>query len=79
VYKLEVPRLLVLLKEAIVAQGGFEAEGLFRLGGEELKMQKVKKDLNRGQFDEHDCDVFGMAALIKAPPATDSGDSFSCR
>ena len=42
-------------------------QGLFRLGGEELKMLKMKHDLNKRQWvDEND--VFGMAALIKAGP-----------
>lgn len=63
-YGFRVPVLLVQLRKAIVEHGGLEMEGLFRLAGEELKMQKMKADLNRKQFAPND-DVFGMASLIK--------------
>lgn len=63
-YGFKVPVLLVQLRKAIVEHGGLEMEGLFRLAGEELKMQKMKADLNRKQFTPND-DVFGMASLIK--------------
>lgn len=59
-----MPSILVLLRNEIVNRGGYQMEGIFRLGGEELKMLKMKSDLNKRQWTPSD-DVFGMAALIK--------------
>ena len=59
----KVPAHLVKLKNVIYEQNGIEATGVFRLAGDELEMQIVKKSLNVGAFNK--CDFNSAATLIK--------------
>lgn len=67
-YAVEVPAVLATLRAELMHHNGLDQQGVFRLGGEERKMVKMQKELNRGAFVPHSTleeDVFGVAALIK--------------
>eukprot|EP01103_Thecamoeba_quadrilineata_P005657 TRINITY_DN15426_c0_g1_i1.p1 TRINITY_DN15426_c0_g1~~TRINITY_DN15426_c0_g1_i1.p1 ORF type:complete len:355 (+),score=46.48 TRINITY_DN15426_c0_g1_i1:64-1065(+) len=59
-----VPRILAMMKEALITNGGLESEGIFRLAGEALDIKQVKVEMNANQFTGN-YDVNTLASLIK--------------
>ncbi|KAL6074789.1 MAGE family member A10, variant 2 [Balamuthia mandrillaris] len=61
-----VPLVLAQLRHALYANEGISEEGIFRLAGDELLMNKLKKQLNNGSFMPDLCtDANTAATLIK--------------
>ena len=48
---LQVPKLLVLLRQAMLGNDGLRVEGIFRLGGSESIMKSVSTAISRNLFD----------------------------
>ncbi|GAB4859793.1 Rho GTPase-activating protein 1 [Ancistrocladus abbreviatus] len=60
-----VPTILLLMQRRLYAQGGLQAEGIFRINAENSQEEFVRDQLNRGIVPE-DIDVHCLAGLIKA-------------
>ncbi|KAI4386124.1 hypothetical protein MLD38_004084 [Melastoma candidum] len=60
-----VPTILLLMQRRLYAQGGLEAEGIFRINGENGQEEYVRDQLSRGVLPEG-IDVHSLAGLIKA-------------
>ncbi|KAI4382240.1 hypothetical protein MLD38_008228 [Melastoma candidum] len=60
-----VPTILLLMQRRLYAQGGLEAEGIFRINGENDQEEYVRDQLSRGVLPEG-IDVHSLAGLIKA-------------
>ncbi|CAI9105651.1 OLC1v1004629C1 [Oldenlandia corymbosa var. corymbosa] len=60
-----VPTILILMQRRLYAQGGLQAEGIFRINAENSQEEYVRNQLNRGNVPE-DIDVHCLAGLIKA-------------
>lgn len=63
---IEVPEILVILKELVLVNQGEQVEGLFRRAGSEIEMKKLKKAIEEGPWSElKSKDVHSVATLIK--------------
>nr|XP_043624150.1 rho GTPase-activating protein 5-like [Erigeron canadensis] len=60
-----VPTILLMMQNRLYSEGGLQAEGIFRINGENGQEEDVRKQLNRG-FVPHGVDVHCLAGLIKA-------------
>ncbi|KAJ1394520.1 Rho GTPase-activating protein domain [Sesbania bispinosa] len=60
-----VPTILLLMQRHLYAQGGLQAEGIFRINAENSQEEFVREQLNRGVVPEG-IDVHCLAGLIKA-------------
>lgn len=60
-----VPTILLLMQRRLYAQGGLQAEGIFRINAENSQEEFVRDELNRGAIPEN-IDVHCLAGLIKA-------------
>uniref|UniRef100_A0A7N0U7N7 Rho GTPase activating protein n=1 Tax=Kalanchoe fedtschenkoi TaxID=63787 RepID=A0A7N0U7N7_KALFE len=60
-----VPTILLLMQRHLYAQGGLQAEGIFRINGENSQEEYVRDQLNRGVVPEG-TDIHCLAGLIKA-------------
>ncbi|KAL7606423.1 hypothetical protein Lser_V15G15679 [Lactuca serriola] len=60
-----VPTILLMMQNRLYSAGGLQAEGIFRINGENGQEEDVRKQLNRG-FVPHGVDVHCLAGLIKA-------------
>ncbi|XP_059659628.1 rho GTPase-activating protein 5-like [Cornus florida] len=60
-----VPTILLLMQGHLYAQGGLQAEGIFRINAENSQEEYVRDQLNRGVVPEG-VDVHCLAGLIKA-------------
>lgn len=60
-----VPTILLLMQRHLYAQGGLQAEGIFRINAENSQEEHVRDQLNRGMVPEG-IDVHCLAGLIKA-------------
>ncbi|KAJ9563519.1 hypothetical protein OSB04_008679 [Centaurea solstitialis] len=60
-----VPTILLMMQNRLYSGGGLQAEGIFRITGENGEEEIVRKQLNRG-FVPHGVDVHCLAGLIKA-------------
>ncbi|KAK6936236.1 Rho GTPase-activating protein domain [Dillenia turbinata] len=60
-----IPTILLLMQRRLYAQGGLQAEGIFRINAENSQEEYVREQLNRGVVPEG-IDVHCLAGLIKA-------------
>ncbi|XWS59476.1 hypothetical protein CRYUN_Cryun08bG0125400 [Craigia yunnanensis] len=60
-----VPTILLLMQRHLYAQGGLQAEGIFRINAENSQEEYVREQLNRGIIPDG-IDVHCFAGLIKA-------------
>ncbi|XP_047162872.1 rho GTPase-activating protein 5-like [Vigna umbellata] len=60
-----VPTILLLMQRHLYAQGGLQAEGIFRINAENGQEEFVREELNRGVVPDG-IDVHCLAGLIKA-------------
>lgn len=60
-----VPTILLLMQSHLYAQGGLQAEGIFRISADESQEEYVRNQLNCGVVPEG-VDVHCLAGLIKA-------------
>ncbi|XP_027346690.1 rho GTPase-activating protein 5 isoform X2 [Abrus precatorius] len=60
-----VPTILLLMQRNLYAQGGLQAEGIFRINADNSQEEYVRDQLNRGLVPEG-VDVHCLAGLIKA-------------
>ncbi|KAL9332104.1 hypothetical protein ACSQ67_001714 [Phaseolus vulgaris] len=60
-----VPTILLLMQRHLYAQGGLQAEGIFRINAENGQEEFVREQLNRGVVPDG-IDVHCLAGLIKA-------------
>ncbi|XP_076926716.1 rho GTPase-activating protein 5-like [Bidens hawaiensis] len=60
-----VPTILLTMQKRLYAEGGLEAEGIFRINGENGQEEYIRKQLNKG-FVPHGVDIHCLAGLIKA-------------
>ncbi|GKU93812.1 hypothetical protein SLEP1_g7377 [Rubroshorea leprosula] len=60
-----VPTILLLMQRRLYAQGGLQAEGIFRINAENSQEEYVRDQLNSGVVPEG-IDVHCLAGLIKA-------------
>ncbi|GAB2285556.1 Rho GTPase-activating protein 1 [Dionaea muscipula] len=60
-----VPTILILMQRRLYAQGGLQAEGIFRINAENSQEEFVRDELNRGMIPEN-IDVHCLGGLIKA-------------
>ncbi|XP_020236911.1 rho GTPase-activating protein 5 [Cajanus cajan] len=60
-----VPTILLLMQRQLYAQGGLQAEGIFRINAENGQEEFVREQLNRGIVPDG-IDVHCLAGLIKA-------------
>lgn len=60
----QVPKVLAVLKQKILQGGGLTTEGIFRLGGEQTEIKRIKEALNKKvEFQTNDVNAF--ASLVK--------------
>ncbi|GAV57194.1 RhoGAP domain-containing protein/PBD domain-containing protein [Cephalotus follicularis] len=60
-----VPTILLLMQRHLYAEGGLQAEGIFRINAENSQEEYVRDKLNRGEVP-NGIDVHCLAGLIKA-------------
>ncbi|KAK6942596.1 CRIB domain [Dillenia turbinata] len=60
-----VPTILLLLQRRLYAQGGLEAEGIFRITADNSQEEFIRDQLNRGVIPD-EVDVHCLAGLTKA-------------
>ncbi|KAI7734068.1 hypothetical protein M8C21_014616, partial [Ambrosia artemisiifolia] len=60
-----VPTILLMMQRRLYAQGGLQAEGIFRVNGDNGQEEQIREQLNRGEVPEN-IDVHSLAGLIKA-------------
>ncbi|KAM2507743.1 hypothetical protein PS1_030110 [Malus domestica] len=60
-----VPKILLLMQGRLYAEGGLQAEGIFRINAENSQEEHVRDQLNRGDVPEG-IDIHCLAGLIKA-------------
>ncbi|CAN0879487.1 Putative pentatricopeptide repeat-containing protein At5g37570 [Linum grandiflorum] len=60
-----VPTILLMMQMHLYTRGGLEAEGIFRINGENSQEEYVRDHLNRGVVPEG-VDIHCLAGLIKA-------------
>ncbi|PON75475.1 Rho GTPase-activating protein [Parasponia andersonii] len=60
-----VPTILLMMQKRLYSGGGLQAEGIFRISGENSQEEKVRDALNKGLVP-HEIDVYCLADLIKA-------------
>ncbi|KAM1872999.1 hypothetical protein ACFX13_006889 [Malus domestica] len=60
-----VPTILLLMQGRLYAEGGLQAEGIFRINAENSQEEHVRDQLNRGDVPEG-IDIHCLAGLIKA-------------
>ena len=71
-YEERIPSVLEMMKRELLANGGREVEGIFRLAPDKDDCAFVKKQINEGEFNGG-CDVNVLANLIKVhltPPSS---------
>ncbi|KAM1695787.1 hypothetical protein ACFXTN_027390 [Malus domestica] len=59
-----VPTILLLMQGRLYAEGGLQAEGIFRINAENSQEEHVRDQLNRGDVPEG-IDIHCLAGLIK--------------
>ncbi|KAJ0722936.1 putative Rho GTPase activation protein [Helianthus annuus] len=59
-----VPTILLMMQRRLYAQGGLQAEGIFRVNGDNGQEEQIREQLNRGEVPEN-IDVHSLAGLIK--------------
>ncbi|RHN56162.1 putative Rho GTPase activation protein [Medicago truncatula] len=59
-----VPTILLLMQEHLYAQGGLQAEGIFRINADNRQEEYHRDELNKGVVPE-DIDVHCLTGLIK--------------
>lgn len=60
-----MPKVLVQMAEYLVANGGLEREGVFRLAPDKSRERQVRAELDHGTFKSCPDDVNLIAHLIK--------------
>ncbi|KAD6119857.1 hypothetical protein E3N88_11128 [Mikania micrantha] len=60
-----VPTILLMMQRRLYAQGGLQAEGIFRVNGDNGQEEQIREQLNGGEVPEN-IDVHSLAGLIKA-------------
>ncbi|CAL0304013.1 unnamed protein product [Lupinus luteus] len=60
-----VPTILLLMQRRLYAQGGLQAEGIFRINADNTHDEYIREQLNRGLVPNN-IDVHSLAGLIKA-------------
>ncbi|KAK1425285.1 hypothetical protein QVD17_20635 [Tagetes erecta] len=60
-----VPTILLTMQKRLYSGGGLQAEGIFRINGENGQEEYIRKQLNKGCVP-HAVDVHCLASLIKA-------------
>jgi len=60
-----VPSILVNMKKCIIAKGGINTEGIFRLAGEQTEIKRIKEAMNKKSFDFVTNDINAIASLLK--------------
>ncbi|XP_076957464.1 rho GTPase-activating protein 5-like [Bidens hawaiensis] len=60
-----VPTILLMMQKRLYAEGGLQAEGIFRINAENSQEEDVRKQLTKG-FVPQGIDVHCLAGLIKA-------------
>jgi len=60
-----VPSVLVNMKKCIIAKGGVNTEGIFRLAGEQTEIKRIKEAMNKKSFDYVTNDINAIASLLK--------------
>ncbi|KAL8227846.1 hypothetical protein R6Q57_015430 [Mikania cordata] len=60
-----VPTILLTMQKRLYSGGGLQAEGIFRINGENGQEEYIRKQLNKG-FIPHGVDIHCLAGLIKA-------------
>ncbi|XP_071710912.1 rho GTPase-activating protein 5-like [Rutidosis leptorrhynchoides] len=60
-----VPVILILMQERLYIQGGLQAEGIFRINGDNNQEEHLRNELNHGVVPDG-TDVHSLAGLIKA-------------
>ncbi|XP_010558025.1 PREDICTED: rho GTPase-activating protein 4-like [Tarenaya hassleriana] len=60
-----VPTILLMMQRHLYARGGLQAEGIFRINGENAQEEYIREQLNRGVIPGN-IDVHCLAGLIKA-------------
>nr|XP_043635802.1 rho GTPase-activating protein 5-like [Erigeron canadensis] len=60
-----VPTILLMMQRRLYAQGGLQAEGIFRINGDNGQEEQIREQLNKGEVPEN-IDVHSLAGLIKA-------------
>ncbi|XP_076900847.1 rho GTPase-activating protein 1-like [Bidens hawaiensis] len=60
-----VPTILLMMQSRLYAQGGLQAEGIFRINGDNGQEEQIREQLNRGEVPKN-IDVHSLAGLIKA-------------
>jgi len=60
-----VPTILVNMKKYILAKGGVQTEGIFRLAGEQTEIRRIKDQMNKKTYDFSTNDVNAITSLIK--------------
>ncbi|KVH94545.1 PAK-box/P21-Rho-binding, partial [Cynara cardunculus var. scolymus] len=63
-----VPTILLMMQRRLYAQGGLQAEGIFRINGDNGQEEQIREQLNRGEVPEN-IDVHSLAGLIKVMQA----------
>lgn len=60
-----VPTILLMMQRRLYSQGGLQAEGIFRINGDNGQEEQIREQLNKGEVPEN-IDVHSLAGLIKA-------------
>ncbi|XP_010543793.1 PREDICTED: rho GTPase-activating protein 4 isoform X2 [Tarenaya hassleriana] len=60
-----VPTILLMMQRHLCAKGGLQAEGIFRINGENSQEEDIREHLNRGLIPDN-IDAHCLAGLIKA-------------
>ena len=60
----DVPEILVILRDMLLLLDPFEVEGIFRKAGNETEMKKMIKALNKGK-PIHSTNVHSVATLLR--------------
>jgi len=60
-----IPVILENMKKCLVAKGGIQSEGIFRLAGEQTEIRRIKDSMNKKTYDFSTNDLNAIASLIK--------------
>jgi hypothetical protein len=63
--ELLVPKVMAMLVEGIIALGGFNMEGIFRINAPLQEIQTLKKQIGKGNYDITPSDVHVLGTLLK--------------
>merc|ERR1712242_248373 len=61
-YRVGIPKILVTLTNKLIEKEGLDVQGIFRLAPEEMAVNRVKIELNKGNFQ--DCDDVNCLAHL---------------